>query len=115
MTLDTETDWLTDRREDISRINFGIIDLLAEGREASYEMWELRRKRIEVVEQIAVYKKENNISPFCPEREKEMYEEIREYARSHGVDEERAVNYIKRLVEQSKQIQRGILKNARRS
>ncbi len=82
---------LEELRAEIDRINAQLVELLA--------------KRFAAAEQIAQYKKANNMPVHAPQREKQVIENVKALAKKSGLDEKAAEEIFKKIIEQTKNME----------
>jgi chorismate mutase len=79
-------------RKEIDRINEKILKLLA--------------KRTKIAIKIAEYKKVHDLSIYSPKREKEIIERVKALARRENLDEKMAEEVFKKIMEQTRRLER---------
>ena len=75
---------LKDLRKQLDELDNKILDLL--------------KQREEIVEGVKKYKQENNVAFFQPDREKQIFERIKEKAKKRGMNEKIAVKIFKTII-----------------
>jgi len=77
--------------------------------ELDKELVEIIKKRMDLIPHVAEYKKGKGIPRYQPEREAEIIKAKRELAEEVGVSPDLIEDIIKRLIEESHEVQKGIL------
>lgn len=66
-------------------------------------------KRMQLIPQVAAYKKANNVQRYQPEREKEVFQKWRTLAEQQGVNPDLAEKIIRTIIEDAHRIEEEII------
>lgn len=83
---------LEELRTEIDKINAQLVELLAQ--------------RMHIAEEIAKYKKANNLSVHAPERERQVIENVKILAKKNGLNEKFIEDLFRKIIEQTKNMEK---------